>query len=243
MNHLAEQHQLCAADPEAFWRQAGGLIDWSQGPAQACPDPATGGGWFPGGRLNTCHNTIDRHLLAGKGDRPAVVFESGISGASQTLSYAELATKVQECAAVLEELGVQADDRVLIFMPMIPDVIVGMLACARIGAIHSVVFGGFAAPELAARINDAEPTVLLTASCGLEPDRLVDYMELVNDALALAAHPIDAVLVKQRPEQAASNVGWVVGHSYIVHAEYSSLAFQPKGLTPTAAADAPQARG
>ena len=204
--NLAEQHRRCAEDPEAFWQQAGRLIDWSQTPTQACPDPDAGSEWFPGGRLNTCHNAIDRHLHAGHGERPAVVFESGISGASEVLTYADLAARVQECAAVLQRLRVRAGDRVLIFMPMIPEVVVGMLACARIGAIHSVVFGGFAAPELAARIDDAEPKALLMASCGLEPGRRVDYMELVNDALALAAHPVSAVLVKQRPELTAALV-------------------------------------
>ncbi|MEV6889516.1 AMP-binding protein [Kribbella sp. NPDC051137] len=201
--NLAEQHRICAENPEAFWQQAASLIDWSQAPTRALPDAAADGGWFADGRLNTCHNALDRHVQAGHGDRPAVVFESGINGASQILSYAELAAKVQECAAVLQRLGARAGDRVLIFMPMIPDVVVGMLACARIGAIHSVVFGGFAAPELAARIDDAEPKVLLVASCGLEPSRVVDYMELVNGALTLAEHSVDAVLVKQRPEHGA----------------------------------------
>ena len=204
--NLADHHRLCAEDPEAFWQQAARLIDWSQTPTQSCPDPDTGSGWFPGGRLNTCHNAIDRHLETGHGQRPAVVFESGISGTSQVLTYTDLAARVQECAAVLQHLGVRAGDRVLIFMPMIPEVVIGMLACARIGAIHSVVFGGFAASELAARMDDAEPKALLTASCGLEPGRLVDYMELVTDALALAAHPVGAVLVKQRPERKAALV-------------------------------------
>lgn len=218
---LAEQHQLCSEDPEAFWGKAGLLIDWSQPPTQAAPDPAAGGGWYPGGRLNTCYNALDRHVKAGHGDRPAVVFESGITGASQILRYADLRAKVQECAAVLQRLGVQAGDRVLVFMPTIPEVIVGMLACARIGAIHSVVFGGFAAPELAARIDDAEPKVLLTASCGLEPGRLIDYMQLVNDALALVAHPVSAVLVKQRPEQ---NATLVAGRDYDWDQELTSHA-------------------
>jgi propionyl-CoA synthetase len=150
------------ADPEAFWGKAAEAVDWFEAPT-AMYDGASG--WFAGGKLNTCHNCVDRHVSAGRGDAPALIYDSPVTDTIRTYSYADLLEETGRVAAMLAHLGVGKGDRVVLYMPMIPQTVFAMLACARLGAVHSVVFGGFAPLELAKRIDDATPKLLLTASC------------------------------------------------------------------------------
>ncbi|MFM7146534.1 MAG: AMP-binding protein, partial [Actinomycetales bacterium] len=200
-------------DPSGFWSAAARLVQWSQEPRQVLDaSRAPLYRWFPDGRLNTCVNAVDRHVAAGGGERIAIIYDSPLTGSQQQITYAELLDRVSRFAGVLRGLGVQAGDRVVVYLPMVPEAIVAMLACARIGAVHSVVFGGFAPAELAARIDDAAPRVILSASCGIEPGRIVEYKPLLDEAIALASHKPDAVVVLQRPqgpvELAAAEVDW-----------------------------------
>ncbi len=192
------------ADPQAFWAEAARRISWTKPPEKVFdPDAGVYGRWFPDARLNACYNALDRHVEAGRGDQPALFYDSPVSQSKRTISYRELLDETATLAAALADLGVSAGDRVLIYMPMIPEAIAAMLACARIGAVHSVVFGGFAAKELATRIDDAEPRVVLTASCGIEPGRIVEYKPLLDLAIGLARHKPAACVVFQRPQIAA----------------------------------------
>jgi propionyl-CoA synthetase len=197
----AEAYRAWQADPAAFWAQAATAIDWDVAPRTVF-DPGQGayGRWFPDGRLNTCHNAVDRHVLAGRGGQMALLWDSPITGRSASLTYAELQHRTARLAGALAAAGVAAGDRVIIYMPMVIDAPVAMLACARLGAIHSVVFGGFAAAELATRIADARPRAIISASCGIEPGRLVKYKPLLDAAIALSPHKPDAVFILQRPE-------------------------------------------
>ncbi len=192
-------------DPQGFWGEAATDIDWFEKP-KAAFDPKAGiyGRWFPGGVCNTCFNAVDRHLNAGRGEQAAIIYDSPLAGVKRTITYHRLLTETQVLAAMLRDLGVGKGDRVIIYMPMVPEAVIGMLACARIGAIHSVVFGGFAARELATRIDDAKPKVVLSASCGLEPGRIVHYKPLLDEAIALSQHKPDACLILQRPQAEAS---------------------------------------
>jgi propionyl-CoA synthetase len=193
------------AAPESYWAAAAKLIDWDRAPDRIF-DPASGpyGRWFPDARLNTCHNAVDRHVAAGRGAQPAIIWDSPMTGHIETLTYAALLGRVSKLAGALAARGVAAGDRVVLYMPMVPEAAIGMLACARLGAVHSVVFGGFAAAELAARIADAKPKVILAASCGLEPGRVVAYKPLLDAAIALSPHKPDAVLVLQREQAVAT---------------------------------------
>lgn len=193
-------------DPEGFWSQAARAVDWFTTPASATsPD----GAWFPGGALNTCHNCIDRHIAAGRGDALALIYDSPVTGQVRRWTYAQLLDEVGRVAAMLTRLGVGKGDRVVVYMPMVPETVFAMLACARLGAVHSVVFGGFAPLELAKRIDDATPKVLLTASCGIEGARTLAYQPMVAEALALARHPLDAVVMLQREQLAAKGHPWL----------------------------------
>ena len=156
--------------------------------------------WFTGGELNTCYNAVDRHVEAGRGEQLALIFDSAMTGVQRTLTYAELRDTTARFAGALARLGVGKGDRVIIYMPMVPEAVIAMLACARLGAVHSVVFGGFAANELATRIDDAQPRVIVAGSCGLEPGRVVAYKPLLDAAIDLAAHTPDACVILQRPE-------------------------------------------
>ena len=171
-------------------------------PPERIFDPEGGvyGRWFPDARCNACFNALDRHVEAGRGDQAALYYDSPVAATKRAITYRELLDETATLGAVLEDLGVAAGDRVLIYMPMIPEAIVAMLACARIGAVHSVVFGGFAAKELATRIDDAEPKVVLTASCGIEPGRIVEYKPLLDLAIGLARHKPATCVVYQRPQ-------------------------------------------
>jgi len=209
----AAAHRDSITDPEEFWLAAAKAVDWHTWPTGALehPEPDVWR-WFPDGELNTCHNALDRHVAAGHGDRTALIFDSAMTGTRARFSYRELTDAVARFAGALRGLGVGVGDRVVIYLPMIPEAVVAMLACARLGAIHSVVFGGFAAAELAARIDDARPAVLLTASGGLEPGRTVAYLPTVAKALELTAHPPRTVVVKNRPQipgDASWRDGWL----------------------------------
>ena len=200
-------HARATADPEGFWLQAAGAVDWFEPPTRAFdPDAGVYGRWFPGGVTNTCWNALDRHVRAGRGDQVAIVHDSPVSGSVRRLTYADMLDDVRVLAGILAELGVAKGDRVVIYMPMIPEALVAMYATARLGAVHSVVFGGFAARELAARIEDATPKVVLSASCGIEPGRVVAYKPLLDAALDLSAHKPAASLVLRRPQVEATLV-------------------------------------
>jgi propionyl-CoA synthetase len=186
-------------DPEEFWAGAAGAIDWKrQWDRVLDSSEFPSGRWFTGGLLNTCHNAIDRHVEAGNGDRIALVHDSAMQESVRRFTFSELRDEVARFAGALVRLGVGRGDRVLLYMPMVPEAVVAMLACARIGAIHSVVFGGFAARELATRIDDATPKLILWASCGLEPGRVVPYKPLLDQALELAEHAPDRCVLLQR---------------------------------------------
>ncbi|MGB7433399.1 MAG: propionyl-CoA synthetase [Ahrensia sp.] len=189
-------------DPEGFWAKAAEQIDWFKAPEKIFDaDMGVYGRWFPDALCNTCYNAVDRHADGVRGDQDAIIFDSAITGTKRRLSYNELKTQVQALAAVMRDNGVTKGDRVLVYMPMVPEAVIAMLAAARLGAVHSVVFGGFAAHELATRINDCTPTVIVTASCGLEPNRVVQYMPLISAALEEASHKPGKIIVLERPEQ------------------------------------------
>jgi propionyl-CoA synthetase len=191
-------------DPQAFWAEAAKAISWYK-PAEQIFDPAQGvyGRWFAGATCNTCWNAVDRHAENGRRGQTAIIWDSPVTGQKRKITYAGLQQEVSTLGAVLQDLGVRKGDRVVIYMPMIPEALFAMLACARIGAVHSVVFGGFAAKELATRIDDCQPKVILAASCGIEPGRVVAYKPLLDTAIELSAHKPSACLVLQRPEAAA----------------------------------------
>jgi propionyl-CoA synthetase len=194
-------------DPLEFWGEAAREIDWYEAPKTVF-DPKAGvyGRWFPDGVVNTCWNAVDRHVMRGRAAQPALVYDSPLAGSKRVIAYDRLWTEVQILGAILRDLGVEKGDRVIIYMPMVPEAVFAMLACARIGAVHSVVFGGFAARELATRIDDAKPKVIFSASCGLEPGRIVAYKPLLDEAIALAQHKPKACMILQRPQLAASMI-------------------------------------
>ncbi|MBK6762803.1 MAG: propionyl-CoA synthetase [Micrococcales bacterium] len=203
-----QEYERSLAEPDAFWREAAATIEWTTEPTVICDDSAAPlYRWYSDGVLNTCYNAVDRHVAAGRGDQPALHYVSPVTASAKTLTYAQLLDEVSTFAGVLTDLGVGAGDRVVLSMPMVPEAVIAMLACARIGAVHSVVFGGFAAHELAARIDDAEPKVILSASCGIEPSRVVAYKPLLDDALAQASHSPEACVILQRPQLAAEMGG------------------------------------
>ncbi len=201
MSSYRAAYDASVRDPETFWRECAGLVDWFSKPSDILDRSRPPFyRWYTGGRLNTCYNALDRHVVKGRGDQTALIYDSAVTGQVRTFTYAELLEEVAAFAGGLAGLGVAPGDRVVIYMPMIPEAVVAMLACARLGAVHSVVFGGFAAAELAVRIDDAQPTVVVSASCGIEPSRVVAYKPLLDVALDLATHRPAAVVVKQRPE-------------------------------------------
>ncbi|MFG2074140.1 propionyl-CoA synthetase [Nonomuraea maritima] len=199
MSGYDETYRHSIERPEEFWGAAALGITWDQPPATVYD----GARWFPDGRLNTCYNAIDRHVAAGRGGQPALIHDSPVTGTSRTYTYAELLDEVARTAGMLRDLGVTAGDTVVIYMPMVPEAVVAMLACARLGAVHLVVFGGFAARELAVRIDHARPKVVLSASCGIEPSRVVAYKPLLDAALEQAAHRPERCVILQRPQCAA----------------------------------------
>ena len=205
MSRYGEVFDAWRRDPEAFWTEAARAIDWYK-PWDKVFDPYAGqyGRWFSGAECNTCYNCLDRHVERGRGGQKALIYDSPVTKQSRSYTYVQLRDEVATLAGVMQDLGVRKGDRVIIYMPMIPEAVMAMLASARIGAIHSVVFGGFAANELATRIDDSKPVLILSASCGVEPGRVVAYKPLLDKAIELAAHKPDASIVLQRPMAEAS---------------------------------------
>ncbi|WP_285550243.1 propionyl-CoA synthetase [Actinoplanes regularis] len=198
-------YQRSIDDPEGFWRDAATTIDWHVPPTRILDDSeAPIFRWFPDAELNTCHNALDRHVAAGRADQPALIHDSPVTGKTRTYSYRELRDQVAIFAGALRRLGVSRGDRVVIYMAMVPETVIAMLACARLGAVHSVVFGGFGSRELAARIDDACPKVIVATSCGIEAGRVVPYQPMLDAALAAATHRPDRCVILQRPEQPAT---------------------------------------
>ena len=206
MRHLSDLvHERSLTDPDGFWAEAAEAIDWFTKWDRVCDrSRAPFYRWFTGATLNTCYNALDRHVARGRSSQPALIYDSPLTGTISTLTYRELLDRVSTFAGALARLGVSKGDRVLIYMPMIPEAVVAMLAAARLGAIHSVVFGGFATRALATRIGDARPKVIVTASCGIEPGRLVAYKPLLDAAIEMSGHTPARCIVFQRPMAAAS---------------------------------------
>ncbi|MFL6100702.1 MAG: propionyl-CoA synthetase [Actinomycetales bacterium] len=230
----ARAYRASLEDPETFWGRAAESIHWISRPRQVLDESNPPFyRWFPDGVLNTCYNALDRHVVEGRADQLALVHDSPVTGAQRAFTFAELVEHVARFAGVLRDLGVQKGDRVVIYLPMVPEAVIAMLACARIGAVHSVVFGGFAPAELAARIDDAEPVVLVTASCGIEGARVVEYKPLVDAALARARHQPSYTVVLQRPQAVAA-----MGERDLDWAEVTAPdAVQPAGCVAVQATD------
>jgi len=201
MSKIAEIHQRSIENAAEFWAEAAEGIDWETRWDSVLDDSnAPMYRWFPGGRLNTCYNAVDRHAENGRGDQAAIIYDSPVTGTQRRISYSELRDEVAVFAGALAANGVSKGDRVIVYMPMIPEAIIAVLACARLGAVHSVVFGGFAPAELATRINDAEPKAIVSASCGIEPTRVIEYKPLLDQALDIATHKPEHCIVLQRPQ-------------------------------------------
>jgi len=232
-----ESYARWQRDPLAFWAEAAQAVDWIEKPKTVFDGNAgVYGRWFPDGVCNTCFNAVDRHVDAGRGDQAAIIYDSPLAGQKRTITYHRLLTEVQVLAGMLRDLGVGKGDRVILYMPMIPEAVIAMLACARIGAIHSVVFGGFAARELATRIDDATPKVILSASCGIEPGRIVGYKPLLDEAIMLSKHKPQTCLILQRPQAHAAMIegrdrDWAAMRDYaLIHAR-SAWPCEPMAAT------------
>lgn len=197
----AQIYDSWKADPEGFWREAAGAVDWFRAP-ETIFDPSQGpyGRWFVDGQTNTCHNCLDRHVAAGRGAETALIYDSPMTGAKRSFTYDDMLAEVKGIAGVLKNHGVVKGDRVIIYMPMVPEAVFSMLACARLGAVHSVVFGGFAAHELATRIDDCAAKVVISASCGLEPGRVVPYKPLLDLAIEMAKSKPEYCFILQRDQ-------------------------------------------
>ena len=196
------QHARSLKDPEGFWAEQAEAIDWSRRwdrVLESSNPPFYR--WFEGGELNACHNALDRHVEGGRAEQVALIYDSPVTGTKKSFTYRELRDRVAAIAGMIAAQGVGKGDRVIIYMPMIPEAVMAMLACARLGAVHSVVFGGFAAKELATRINDAKPRLVISASCGIEPGRVVQYKPLLDEAINLATTKPEACIILQRPRQ------------------------------------------
>ncbi len=221
----AEIYAGWQADPEGFWMEAAKAIDWDTAPSRALFDQdAPLYEWFKDARVNTCYNAVDRHVAAGHGAQAAIQYESPVTGTSSTTTYAELQEQCAALGGALQARGVGVGDRVVIYMPMVPEALVAMLACARIGAIHSVVFGGFAAAELAVRLDDATPKAVIAGSCGIEPNRIVPYKPLLDEAIEIAAHKPETCIIFQR-EQGPGDL--VPGRDVDWHAAQEGVAPAP----------------
>jgi propionyl-CoA synthetase len=225
MSRFEEVYRRSLEDPEGFWAEAAAAIDWDEPWERVLDDSrAPFYRWFSGGRLNTCHNALDRHVEGGRADQLALIYDSPVTGTKATFTYRELRDEVARFAGALAAQGVQQGDRVVIYMPMVPEAVIAMLACARIGAIHSVVFGGFAAHELASRIEDARPKVVVSASCGIEPATLVAYKPLLDAAIEEVEAKPERCIILQRPQLEAEldpgrDLDW---HEAIAQAELAS---------------------
>ena len=218
MTNYSSLYQSAVADNTGFWGEAAKSIDWVTPPQQMLDSSVEPfHRWFPDGEMNSCYNAVDRHVAAGRGDQQAVIYDSPITNSASSLTFSELQTATARFAGMLARLGVSAGDRVIIYMPMIPEAVVAMLGCARLGAVHSVVFGGFAAAELAKRIDDCTPKVIISASCGHEPNRIVEYKPLLDEAIDLSIHKPTNCVVYQREAVTASlvtgrDIEWHAAH-------------------------------
>ncbi|MFV2032021.1 MAG: propionyl-CoA synthetase [Gammaproteobacteria bacterium] len=200
-----QEYQASIADPEAFWADKAKLVSWYKEPENILSVDENGiHRWFADGEMNTCYMALDYHVENGRGDQLALIYDSPVTDQKKTFTYTQLRDEVALCAGMLKQHGVEKGDRVVIYLPMIPEAAISMLACARLGAIHSVVFGGFAPPELAVRLDDATPKVLLTASCGIEIERVIEYKPLVDEAIRIASHKPQTCIVYQRPQASAA---------------------------------------
>lgn len=228
-----QEYQRSLADPEGFWAEQAAALPWYTASREILCRNADGTArWFADGEMNTAHMALDHHVETGRGEQVALIYDSPVTGRQQRYSYRELREAVARFAGVLRDQGVGKGDRVVIYMPMVPEAVIAMLAVARLGAVHSVVFGGFAAHELAVRIDDARPAVLVTASCGIEVERVIPYKPLVDKALQLSAHPPSRCIVLQRPEcqaelSAGRDLDW----------EQAVAAASPAGCVPVLATD------
>src|SRR5436305_5137334 len=233
MTGYAEVYRQSLGHPQQFWAEAAEAIDWERRWDRVLDDSRPPFyRWFSGARLNTCWNALDRHVASGNGDRVALIWDSPVTDTNLRFTYREMRDRVAQIAGMLAGLGVRTGDRVLIYMPMVPEAAMAMLACARIGAIHSVVFGGFASHELATRIDDAKPRVVLAASCGIETNRVIPYKPLLDAAIAEARSKPEACVILQRP----------MCHAEIVHGrdhDWQELeaAAAPVDCMPVAATD------
>ncbi|MGB5336053.1 MAG: propionyl-CoA synthetase [Woeseiaceae bacterium] len=207
MTNYTDRHRSSIEHPEEFWAEAAEGIDWEKPWDKVLEktDSMTYR-WFPGAELNTCFNAVDRHVMRGRAEQTAIIYDSPVTSTQRKISYAELLDEVSQFAGALAANGVGKGDRVIVYMPMIPEAIVAVLACARLGAVHSVVFGGFAANELATRIDDATPKLIVSASCGIEPSRIIEYKPLLDQAIELSTHKPERCIVLQRPQVTASLV-------------------------------------
>ncbi len=211
MSRYQHEYRRSLADPQAFWAEQAGQLHWHRRWDRVLDDAPGPSGrprsrWFAGGLFNTCYNALDRHVDAGRAEQTALIYDSPVTATQRRYSYRELRDAVARFAGALQAQGVSRGDRVVIYMPMVPEAAIAMLACARIGAVHSVVFGGFAAPELAKRIDDAQPVLVVSASCGIEPGRVVAYKPLLDQALELSAHKVGRCIILQRPQCVAACV-------------------------------------
>lgn len=229
MTNYQSAYAQSMADPTEFWGNAAKLVKWDKNPKVILDDsnpPLYR--WFSDGMLNTCYNALDRHVIDGRADQPAVIHESAITGKSLTLTYAQMLERVARFAGALRMAGVEKGDRVVIYMPMVPEALIAMLATARLGAVHSVVFGGFAPAELAARIDDAKPKVIVSASCGLEPTRIVEYKPMLDESIQLAKHKPDRCIILQREQHVVelgpTDMDWKAAMAMAEPAECVSVA-------------------
>jgi propionyl-CoA synthetase len=232
MSYKAE-YQRSMNDPEGFWRKQAEDLDWFKFPQQTLTHDADGVGyWFADGEMNTAYMALDHHVKNGRGNQLALIYDSPVTGTKAKYTYAELTDAVARTAGMLSDLGVVKGDRVIIYMPMIPEAVISMLAVARLGAIHSVVFGGFAPPELALRIDDAKPKVILTASCGIEVKRVIEYKPLIDKAFELAKHKPQSCVIFQRPQ---ANAALTAGRDH----DWAALQAKakPVGCTPVKGSD------
>ena len=234
MGRFDEVYDRSLSDPEKFWTEAAGAIHWEKKWDKILDDSNPPFyRWFRGAECNTCYNAVDRHVEEGRADQAALIYDSPITGSKKTFTYRQLRDEVAKCAGVLKKHGVGKGDRVIVYMPMIPEAAISMLACARLGAVHTVVFGGFAANELATRIDDCEPKVILSASCGIEPGRVIAYKPLLDEAQEIASCKVDACVILQREQQTCELIS---GHDHDWSAE---MAVAPPADCVTVAATDP----
>ncbi len=232
-HNYKKAYERSLTDPEGFWADAAEDLHWERKWDRVLDDSQKPFyRWFVGGQLNTCYNALDRHVADGRGNQPALIYDSPVTNTIKTYTYAELRDEVALFAGVLTAQGIQKGDRVIVYMPMVPEAVIAMLACARIGAIHSVVFGGFAANELAKRINDAEPRLVVSASCGIEPNRIVQYKPLLDEAIQIAHAKPERCIILQRPQARAT---LLAGRDLDWHELMASA--QPADCVPVASTD------